>query len=186
MKIGIVVGSIREGSLGAKIGRWVAEQAQSREVEYELINLKDFDLPLLTSPVLPMMANRDYADPRVEAWSGAIDGCDAYVLVTGEYNHGIPGAFKNAVDSLGPEWVGKAFAAVGYGATGGIRAIEQWRTILANFSMVGVRNELNFNIFTDFVDGEFVPAERLAGEAQALFDAVETMAHTLSPAAVGA
>ena len=71
-------------------------------------------------------------------------------------------------------------------STGGIRAIEQWRTVLANFSMVGVRNELNFNIFTDFVDGEFVPAERLAGEAQALFDAVETMARTLSPAAVGA
>ena len=59
-----------------------------------------------------------------------------FVSDTPEYNHGVPGAFKNAVDSLGPEWVGKAVGFVSYGADGGVRCVEHWRAIVASFQMV--------------------------------------------------
>ena len=75
-------------------------------------------------------------------------------FVTPEYNHGVPGGFKNAVDTLGPEWVGKPVSFIGHGAVGGVRAIEQWRQILANFSMPMTRAELNFNLFLDWADGD--------------------------------
>ncbi|WP_454228756.1 NADPH-dependent FMN reductase [Propioniciclava flava] len=182
MEIGIIVGSIREGRLGLQIGEWIKQQAdvQGRAADYVLIDLKGFDVPLFTSATHPMMAKKHYDDARVQAWSDAIDACDAFIFVTPEYNHGVPGAFKNAVNSLGSEWVGKTYAVVGYGAVGGVRAIENWRSVLANFSMVNIRNELNINLFTHFADGAFVPNAHQNDEVKALFDALENLTGRLA------
>ena len=74
MKIGIILGSIREGRAGESVARWVAEHAASRaDVTYELIDLKSFDVPLLTSATVPGAANKQYDDERVTRWSRAID-----------------------------------------------------------------------------------------------------------------
>ncbi|MCA9832689.1 MAG: NAD(P)H-dependent oxidoreductase [Thermomicrobiales bacterium] len=172
MKIGIVVGSIREGRKGIHVGEWMQEQTKTRDdAEYVLIDLKSFDVPLLTSPVHPMMAKRQYESENVRAWSEAIDACDGFVFVTAEYNHGVPGAFKNAVDSIAPEWVNKPVGFVGYGSVDGSRAIEQWRQILANFSMFDLRAQVGLNGFTDFeADGTVKPNERKNESAQTLLD----------------
>lgn len=173
MKIGIVLGSVREERLGAQIGAWVKKIAAERDdAEYELIDLKEFNVPVLTSAVHPMAAKKQYEDEAVQAWSAAIDACDAYVFITPEYNHGVPGGLKNAVDSLGPEWVGKVIGFIGYGSVGGVRAIENWRLVTANFSMIDVRAEVNISTFTDFSDGKFTPDERRPDEVNAVFDAV--------------
>ena len=175
MKIGIIVGSVREGRGGRGIADWVYEVATKRnDATFELIDLKEFDVPLLTTNTHPMMAKKSYDSDAVTAWSKAIDACDAFIFVSPEYNHGVPGALKNAFDSLGPEWVGKAVAFVGYGAVGGVRAIENWRTVLANFQMVVVRAELNVNTFTDFNDGEFAPIDRRENELNELFQQLIT------------
>lgn len=177
MKIGIVIGSVRSGRVGASVADWVARSAQGRAAEYDIVDLAGFDVPLVTEATLPMMAGREYASPEVRAWSQAIDACDAFVFVTPEYNHGVPGAFKNAVDSLGPEWVGKVVAFVSYGADNGVRAVEQWRQIIANFSMVDVRAQVSLARFVEFdVDGAVTPNERRAGELAALFDQLEAAA----------
>lgn len=178
MKVGIVVGSIREQRLGAQVGAWIAEVAAKRdgEASYELIELADFDVPLFTAAAHPMAARKSYDDERVQRWSDAIDACDAFVFVTAEYNHSVPGAFKNAVDSLGGEWMGKPVGFVGYGVVGGVRAIEHWRTIVANFSMTGVRAEVNLSTFSEVVDGRFTPADRREGELNTVFDQVEAAA----------
>ncbi|MFV0451179.1 MAG: NADPH-dependent FMN reductase [Propioniciclava sp.] len=172
MRIGVVVGSVREVRRGAEIGAWLVARAAARDdgITYELIDLRDFDLPMFSAPRSPMALDRAYDDARVRTWSAAVEACDAYVFVTPEYNHGVPGAFKNAVDHLGPEWVGKAIAFVGYGSVGGVRAIEQWRTIMANFRMVDIRAELNIQLFFEVVDGAFSPAERRAAEVDALLE----------------
>ena len=96
-------------------------------------------------------------------------------LCNPEYNHSVPGGFKNAFDALGSEWAGKAVAFVSYGANGGIRATEAWRVIVANFEMLQVRAALDFNIFTDFPEGNFTPEDRKAEEATALFDSLDAM-----------
>lgn len=181
MKVGIIVGSIRDGRIGAAAGDFVHRIAAAREggAEYELIDLDAFDVPLLTSGTHPMMANKQYDDAAVQAWSAAIDACDAYVFVTPEYNHSVPGAMKNAVDSLGGEWVGKPVAFVGYGSVGGVRAIEHWRQIISNFSMPNVRAEVNLSLFTDWTDGEFTPGERREAEVGAMLDALEQLAATV-------
>lgn len=159
MKIGIILGSTRDERLGEAVAQWVADLAKGRQagVDYELIDLKTFNVPVLTTSVIPATANKKYDSPEVQAWSDAIDACDAFIFVTPEYNHSVPGPFKNAFDSLGSEWANKAIAFVGYGSTGGIRAVEAWRLAVANFQMKQLRTQLDFNIFTDFSEGEFRP-----------------------------
>ena len=156
------------------MAKWVADQAVSREgVDYELIDLKAFDVPLLTSATVPGAANKQYDDERVRNWSTAIDNCDGFVFVTPEYNHGVPGALKNAFDSLGNEWADKAVAFVSYGAEGGVRAVEHWRQIVANFHMYGVRQQISMSLFSEFGPEGVQPAERRADEIATLFDQLE-------------
>lgn len=181
MKIGIIIGSVRKGRKGEAVGRWVHELASARgDADYELIDLKSFDVPVLTAPTMPSAANRVYEEPEVRAWSKAIDGCDGFVFVTTEYNHGVPGAFKNAVDSLGPEWVGKTVGFVAYGADNGIRAVEHWRQIIGNFQMVDVRAICPLSNFTDFGEDGFAPGERRAGEVGIVLDQLVAMTARLS------
>ncbi|MFD1861039.1 NADPH-dependent oxidoreductase [Aeromicrobium camelliae] len=177
MKIGIVIGSIREGRKGEHVGRWVEGIARDDlDVDVEVIDLKEFDVPLLTAPTPPAAANRSYDSANVRRWSDAIDACDGYVFITPEYNHGVPGAFKNAVDTLAPEWSGKAVGFVSYGTADGIRAVEQWRQIVANFQMIDIRAQVAMSNFTEFAqDGSFTPLERRESELRALLDQLTTV-----------
>ena len=176
MKLGIIIGSIRDGRRGAAVGEYVHRIAARREgVEVELLDLKRFDLPLITSAVEPMDADKQYDDPAVTAWSRAVDACDGFVFVTPEYNHSVPGPFKNAVDALGREWVGKPVGLVGYGGVGGVRAIQHWRLVVANFSMPAYRGEASFTLNADWDDDRFAPLDRREREVERVLEAVEKL-----------
>lgn len=171
MKIGIIIGSIREDRLGAGVASWVLEGAQAHGgAQFEIVDLKSFDLPLLSGPTVPGAANKQYDDERVTRWSKTIDSYDAFIFVTPEYNHSVPGAFKNAFDSLGSEWFAKPVAFVSYGADNGVRAVEHWRQIVANMNMWGVRQQVSFSLFTEFAASDLTPEERRAGELTTLLD----------------
>ena len=171
MKIGIIVGSVREGRTGTAVGQWVREVAERHEgADFELLELSDFDLPLLTSATVPGMAERNYDDERVTRWGRAIDSCDGFIFITPEYNHSIPGGFKNAFDSLAPEWMGKTVGFVSYGADLGVRAVEHWRTIVANFSMHAVRQQVSLGLFTEFDEDGLQLLDRREGELTTMLD----------------
>lgn len=187
MRIAIIVGSTRPGRKGSTVGRWVHDHALQRDdvpwkVEFDLLELESFDLPLLNEPTVPAAAEREYETPQTRRWSEAIDGYDGFVWVTPEYNHGVPAALKNAVDVLGPEWGNKAVAFVSYGADGGVRAVEHWRTVIANLVMTDVREQVSLYVFEDWKDGEFRPLPRredeldtMLGQLVELTQAVRTL-----------
>lgn len=181
MKVGIIIGSIREGRKGESVGRWVHELASRRDdASYELVDLKSFDVPLLTAAVQPGSARKRYDSAAVTAWSAAVDACDAFVFITPEYNHGVPGGLKNAYDSLGPEWVGKPVAFVSYGGAGGVRAVEHWRAVVANFQQFDVRAQVALSTFTQWTDGAFTPAVRHRDEVTAMLDQLVDITGRLS------
>jgi NAD(P)H-dependent FMN reductase len=79
----IVIGSIREGRRGAPVAEWFAERAADRsDLTSELIDLKAWDLPFLTSPIPP--ARGDYEEEIRQRWAAKISLGDGYVLVTPE------------------------------------------------------------------------------------------------------
>lgn len=180
MKIGIVIGSVRDGRIGAHVARWVQEHAEGREAAYEVIDLKEFDLPICASARVAATSNRKYDDERVTLWSHAIDACDGFVFVTPEYNHGIPGGFKNAFDWIFPEWWSKSVAFVSYGSGYGFRAIEQWRLVVATANMFDIKAQLTFSTVLDFEGDQFKPADRQVGELINLFKSLETATLAMS------
>jgi len=181
MKIAILVGSTRPGRKGSTVARWVLERAAQRtDAEFEVVELADFDLPLLAEAVVPGAANRQYETPQTRVWSAAVDGYDGFVWVTPEYNHGVPAAMKNALDVLYPEWNHKAVGFVSYGANDGVRAVEHWRAIVANVHMADVRAQLAFSTFTEWPDGEFTPLERREDELKAVLDQLVAMTGVVS------
>ena len=148
-EIAIIIGSTRPGRNGEAVAKWVYEIAQKRsDAEVELVDIKDFNLPLLDEPVPPIMGQ--YSKPHTKAWAAKIGSFDAYVFVTPEYNHGISGALKNAIDFLFAEWNNKAAGFVSYGGVSGVRAVEQLRLVLAELQMATVRNQVLLSMFTDF------------------------------------
>jgi NAD(P)H-dependent FMN reductase len=149
LKVAVIIGSTRPGRAGEAVGRWVYELAKRRsDAEFELVDLQDFNLPLLDEPVPPAMGQ--YSKEHTKLWAAKIAAFDAFVFVTPEYNHSIPGALKNAIDFLFNEWNNKAAGFVSYGSAGGARAVESLRLILAEVQIATVRNQVMLNLFTDF------------------------------------
>ena len=68
LRIGIIIGSTRPGRNGEAVGKWVYEIAQkSTGAEFELVDIKDFNLPLLDEPVSPIMGQ--YSKPHTKVWA---------------------------------------------------------------------------------------------------------------------
>ena len=149
LKIGIIIGSTRSGRNGEAVAQWVYEIAQQRtDAEFELVDIRDFHLPLLDEP-LPISLGQ-YTHEHTKAWSEKIASFDAYVFVTPEYNHGMSGALKNALDFLYTEWNNKVAGFVSYGSAGGARAVEQLRQVMAELQIADVRAQVQLSLFTDF------------------------------------
>src|ERR1700745_139097 len=149
LKIAIIIGSTRPGRNGEAVAKWVYEIARKRsDAEFELVDIKDFNLPLLDEPVPAAMGN--YSNPHTKTWGAKIDSFDGYVFVTPEYNHGISGALKNAIDFLYHEWVNKAAGFVSYGGAGGARAVENLRLVMGELQVADVKAQVGLSLFTDF------------------------------------
>ncbi|MFZ2502526.1 MAG: NAD(P)H-dependent oxidoreductase [Nocardioides sp.] len=171
--LAVLIGSTRPGRAGRAVGEWVFEQASTRDdVSAELLDLADFDLPLLAEATVPGAAMGRYENPQTQAWSAAVSRFDGFLWVTPEYNHSMPGAMKNAFDVLYPEWRYKTVGLIGYGASGGVRAVEHWRLSMANAFLFPVRGQLELSLFTDWGADGFAPGDRRATELGGLINQV--------------
>jgi NAD(P)H-dependent FMN reductase len=157
VKIAIIVGSTRPGRKADTVARWVFDIAARRgDASFEIVDIAGFGLPLLDEALPPSMGR--YAQPHTRAWAEKIAGFDAFVFVTPEYNHSTSGALKNAIDYLFREWNDKAAGFVGYGSTGGTRAVEHLRGIMGEIKVADVRAQVALSLFTDFENfTEFKP-----------------------------
>jgi NAD(P)H-dependent FMN reductase len=143
-RIQVIIGSTRQNRFADKPARWVAEQLAARgDLDVELIDLRDYPLPLFELPLPPAYTLRDYPDDATARWGAKVDEADGFVFVTSEYNHGYPASLKNALDHLFPEWHRKPVAFVGYGNVGGGRAIEQLREVVVELEMAPLRHAVH-------------------------------------------
>lgn len=169
IKIGIILGSTRPGRNGEAVAKWVYDLASKREdAEFEYIDIIDYNLPLLDEPVPPSYGQ--YSKEHTKRWAEKIGSLDAFIFVTPEYNHGVSGALKNAIDFLFAEWNNKAAGFVSYGSAYGVRAVEHLRLVMAEIMVADVRTQVMLSLFTDFENfSVFKPAER---HEQALSDMI--------------
>ena len=171
-RIGIIIGSTRPGRNGETVARWVHEIASQRDdAQYELVDIKDFNLPHLDEMAPPSLGQ--YTQPHTLRWAEKIASYDGYVFVTPEYNHSTSGALKNAIDFLYAEWNNKAAGFVSYGSVGGTRAVEHLRLVVAELQMADVRAQVALSLFTDFENfSVFKPAPQQQDSVNSMLDQV--------------
>ena len=158
LKIAVIVGSTRPGRVGESVAKWVYEVANKRsDAEFDLVDIKDFNLPLLDEPMPPSIGQ--YSKQHTKTWAAKIDWFDGNAFVTPGYNHGIGGAQKSAIDFVFHEWTNKAAGFVGYGGAGGVRAVEHLRLVMAEVQVATVRNQVALSLISDFENyTKFKPA----------------------------
>jgi NAD(P)H-dependent FMN reductase len=182
MRIAIIVGSTRPGRKGLDVAQWVHGIASKRSTaQYELVDLVDYNLPLLDEPVPPAMQKEATKD-HTKRWAAKVASFDGYVFVTPEYNHGPSAALKNAMDFLYKEWSNKSAGFVGYGGVGAARSIEMLRAICSNLELADVRVALSLMLATDFENfSTFKPLPHQEKTLAQLLDQVEAWAGALKP-----
>ena len=179
LRVAIILGSTRPGRNGEAVAKWVYEIANKRpDAEIEYVDIKDFNLPFLDEPIPP--SRGQYTKEHTKKWSAKIDSFDAFVFVAAEYNHGIPGALKNAIDFLYKEWNNKVAGFVGYGSAGGVRSVEQLRLVMAELQVATVRAQVQLSLFHDFENFSiFTPAPYQEKSVDTMLDQVMAWAGAL-------
>jgi NAD(P)H-dependent FMN reductase len=178
LKIGIIIGSTRPGRVGEAVAKWVYEQSKTRsDAEFELIDIKDYDLPLLDEPA--PAAAQQYTKEHTKKWAAKISELDGFIFVTPEYNHSTSAALKNALDYLYLEWTNKAAGFVSYGAIGGARAVESLRPVMSQLKIADVGSQVMLSLFTDFENGVFKPDPRHLKSLEGVFNEVTSWSRAL-------
>jgi NAD(P)H-dependent FMN reductase len=178
-KLGLIQGSIREGRFNDVVARWASGGLAALGFAVTTIDPADPDL-------LPVQTGDAAA---VAAFRRRLHGLDGFVIVTPEYNHAAPGPLKTLIDSAGREWEAKPVGFVCYGGlSGGLRAVESLRIVLAELHAVALRDTVSFSAPWNRFDPSGTLIDRddaqKSGEALAAFAArLRWWIETLSAAA---
>ncbi|KAK2044231.1 NADPH-dependent FMN reductase [Colletotrichum somersetense] len=140
-KVAVIATSTRTPRIGTKVADLVkdivAKDAADSNIDLSLVEVATFKLPVYDEQVIPQQvpAMASFAHDHSKAWSSEIAKHDAYILVVPEYNYGLAGSTKNAIDYLYNEWTGKPIAVVSYGIFGGNSASSQAEKTLGGMKL---------------------------------------------------
>ncbi|GAA3109955.1 FMN reductase [Streptosporangium carneum] len=183
--LAVIIGSVREGRFGPVVASWVADQARAHGgFDVNVVDLAQMEIPLALPAASPKFAGENYPRPAgMAALTSALDGADAFVVVTPEYNHSYPASLKAAVDWHFNQWAAKPVAFVSYGgAAGGRHAVLHLENVFAELHAVTIRDGLAFpNYYTAWQDGRPLDPEA-PGYAKALLDQLAWWAGALRSA----
>ena len=148
-RLAIVIGSIRPNRFGGHAAQWIEEIARRRtDFEVELIDLKDYPMPLFAEEASPFYAPSK--NEVAQRWQKKVGEFDAFIFTAAEYNRGPTAVLKNALDYAYAEWGNKPVAFVGYGGVGGARAVEQLRLHAIELQMAPIRSAIHI-LFPDYL-----------------------------------
>jgi len=129
-KVQLIIGSTRQNRLSPSIANWIETQvAKNDNLELEVIDLKELNLPLFDEPTPPSMAPG--VSESAKAWAAKVASADAFIILSPEYNAGYPGVLKNAIDYLKREWHHRPVTLVTYGFGGGVSSAAQLQQVFA-------------------------------------------------------
>src|SRR6202162_4361025 len=159
-KLLVIIASTRPGRLGLPIANWaISEIEKYGGVAVDGAAPALIDLLMLDEQNHPF--HRNYTKPHTIAWSKRVDAADAILIVTPEYNYGMPGSLKNAFDFLIHEWNYKPVAFVSYGGmSGGMRSVQMAKQVVTTLKMMPLPEAVNIHMVPKYIhDGQFVPDE---------------------------
>jgi NAD(P)H-dependent FMN reductase/GNAT superfamily N-acetyltransferase len=180
----VLVASTRPGRLGPAVADWFVEVTQDRAgdlgITVDVADLAEIGLPLLDEPEHPSGGN--YVHQHTRDWSRRVAAADAFLVVTPEYNFGMPATLKNALDYLYAEWAWKPVGFVSYGNTSaGTRGVQMTKQVVTTLRMVPIGATVALRL-SEHIDGAAVrddPARTTA--ALAVLNELAKVADALRP-----
>ena len=135
LKIVVFVGSVRSDRQGIKAARYVRRTLTARGHDVTIVDPMELKLPLLDR--MYKEYERGKAPVALENLATLYRSADAFIAVSGEYNHSIQPALSNLLDHFLEEYLFRPSAIVCYSrqSFGGVRAAMQLRAMLGELGM---------------------------------------------------
>jgi NAD(P)H-dependent FMN reductase len=161
LKIAVLLGSVRRDRVGTRASTLVVRELERRGHMVDLVDPLELQLPLLDR--MYKEHPRGEAPEPLERLADIYRQADGFLIVSGEYNHGIPPALKNLLDHFLEEYFWRPSGIVCYspGAFGGVRAAMQLRMTLAELGMSSVPSLLPIPRISQSIDENGVAIEPL-------------------------
>jgi NAD(P)H-dependent FMN reductase len=154
LNIPVILGTVRTDRIGPRVAKYVMHALEQRGHTPTLVDPVEHPLPLLDKMYKEYPAGK--APPVLERLAQIIKPADAYVVVSGEYNHSIPPALSNLLDHFLAEYFWKPSGIVCYspGAFGGVRAAMQLRAMLCELGTPSIPSLLPFPKVHEALDAD--------------------------------
>lgn len=143
LNLALVYGSVRTERQGIRVARFVMHRLTARGHAVSFVDPFETQLPLLDR--MYKEYPKGTAPEPLERLATLFRAADAFVLVTGEYNHNVPPAMVNLLDHFLEEYFWRPSAIVSYsaGMYGGVRAAVVLREMAAEMGMPGISSTLS-------------------------------------------
>ncbi len=165
----VIYGSVRPHRQGIRAARFLVEACKARGHQTTLIDPLENQLPLLER--MYKEYEKGQAPEVLERLATQIRAADAFIIVSGEYNHSIPPALSNLLDHFLEEYFWRPSGIVCYsaGAFGGVRAAMQLRAMLCELGTPSIPSILPIPRVQDAFDDEGHPRDESSNESSARF-----------------
>lgn len=175
-KIGIVLGSLREGSNTGAIAKSI-QKLFPEGYEAEILDISKLE-----------MYNQDFDDKNqipqsYKTFRDQVGACDGYVFITPEYNRSVPAVLKNALDVASRPygknmWGGKTGLVISHsvGALSGFGANHHLRQILVFLNVLAVQQpEVYLGTIGNAIENGEITNQGTLGFLQQAVDAFITL-----------
>ncbi len=165
----VIYGSVRPHRQGIKAAKFLVEACRGRGHQTTLIDPLEERLPLLEK--MYKEYEKGQAPEVLERLATRIRAADAFIIVSGEYNHSIPPALSNLLDHFLEEYFWRPSGIVCYsaGAYGGVRAAMQLRAMLCELGTPSIPSLLPIPRVQDAFDEEGQPRDESSNQRAARF-----------------
>ncbi len=159
LSVPVLLGSVRRDRVGIRAARLIVAALTSRGHRPELVDPVVEQLPLLDR--MYKEYPKGQAPAGLERLAELYRRADGFMIVSAEYNNGIPPALKNLLDHFLEEYFWRPSAIVCYspGQFGGVRAAMQLRMTLAELGMSSIPSIFPIPRIVQVLDPEGRPLE---------------------------
>ncbi|MDH3028279.1 MULTISPECIES: NADPH-dependent FMN reductase [Methylobacterium] len=180
LTIPVILGSVRTDRIGNRAAQFLIAQLEARGHAAPLVDPAELKLPLLDRMYKEYPAGT--APEPLQRLADLFRGSDAFLVVTAEYNHGVPPALSNTLDHFLEEyfWRPSAICCYSAGQFGGVRAAMALRAMLAEMGMSSIPSLLPIPRLQKAIDSQGIPAEPwITTAANRFLDELEWYAEAL-------
>lgn len=171
LSIAVLLGSVRSDRMGTRAATLVVSELERRGHRVILVDPLELQLPLLDR--MYKEHPKGEAPEPLERLAEVYRKADGFLVVSGEYNHGIPPALKNLLDHFLEEYFWRPSGIVCYsaGGFGGVRAAMQLRMTLAELGMSSVPSLLPIPRIAESIDEQGIAQDpRIESSANRFLD----------------